>query len=1025
MTEHGRLPIVQPETTWWRSLAEYARDPQLEDSLHREFPRGASELTGESRREFLKLMTASLLLASGAGCDIRQPLEAIVPAAREADQTLPGTAAYYTTALDFAGSALGLVVECRDGRPIKVEGNPRHPTSLGSSSIFAQALTLELYDPDRARAPRYQGGAVGLKRVRQMLTATRQRCDQHDGQGLRVLIGASTSPTLARLLGQMTERWPKAKWSVFEPVNDDRSRSAIAASLGGSDAAAAVPVYDFSKARVVVSVDFDFLSARDQPVCYVRQFADARRIAGRSPQQPDGAPEQVQLFHLGPLPTVTSSKADHCLFAKPTDVTRLVIALARKLEVDFSGLGEQLSPATGAALSEPSQAWLGKVVRALQQAGANSIVAAGREQPPLVHWLVHAINAKQNAFGRTVQWIESPQVRPAGQTSDAEMWRQLVAECEAGEVDTLVCLGGDPVGNSGRRAEVADALRKVDLSVALASAPNATSDNCKWLIPRTHVLEAWGDARAHNGTASIVQPMLMPLHQSLSDIQLLATLLDDAPSAYEAVRKTWREHSDATEFEALWRQALADGLIADTTFAAIAVSWPTELSDELVNELSDELGDQDVSAGTAQTAQTAAGGTAATKFELLLRPDPSVWDGRFANNAWLQELPKPLTHLVWDNAAWMASADAAERGLNNGDLVALQVGAQSVEVPIWIVPGHATGCVSLFAGYGQATAGRIAMECGFDVRPLLGDSSAGVVLGTLARTGRSYPLVSTQHHQLMEGRSLARAGTLEEYLHQPDAPDFARSSMPTPEASLYPEWKYEGHKWGMSIDLTACVGCSACVIACQAENNIPVVGKQECSRNRQMHWIRVDTYYQGSPEQPQKTLHQPVPCMHCERAPCELVCPVAATTHSDEGLNQMIYNRCIGTRYCSNNCPYKVRRFNFFDYSRAFISQPSMVLLPNPEVTLRSRGVMEKCTYCVQRIERGVIGSEVSDRPLRDGDIQTACQSACPAAAIRFGDLNDPSSQVKHAHEHPLAYDLLEELNTKPRTRYLAEVFHP
>jgi Fe-S-cluster-containing dehydrogenase component len=417
------------------------------------------------------------------------------------------------------------------------------------------------------------------------------------------------------------------------------------------------------------------------------------------------------------------------------------------------------------------------------------------------------------------------------------------------------------------------------------------------------------------------------------------------------------------------------------------------------------------------------------RFDIVIKPDPTIWDGRFINNGWLQELPKPLTHTVWDNAAWIAPADAERLKLINGDVVSIGETTGeggTIELPVWIVPGHATGCMTLFAGYGRRIVGRVGKGTGFDLRALVVANSATQRMSVpIHKTKKRRQVVTTQHHQMMEGRHIARAGSLTEYLQQPDNPEFAHPPNPSPDATFYPEWPNEGHKWGMTIDLTACVGCSACVIACQAENNIPVVGKEQVAMNRHMHWIRVDTYYSGSPDHPEQTLNQPVTCMHCERAPCEVVCPVAATNHSDEGLNQMIYNRCVGTRYCSNNCPYKVRRFNFLDFSDTFISDPTLHLLSNPEVTLRQRGVMEKCTYCIQRIEHTRIASQLDDRPIRDGEIKTACQAVCPAQAIRFGDLNDPASRVRVTHDHSLNYALLEELNTKPRTTYLAEVTNP
>ncbi|MEZ6087830.1 MAG: 4Fe-4S dicluster domain-containing protein [Pirellulaceae bacterium] len=597
--------------------------------------------------------------------------------------------------------------------------------------------------------------------------------------------------------------------------------------------------------------------------------------------------------------------------------------------------------------------------------------------PHVIHELADRINRHLGAIGSTVRRIDSPVVR-----ND-----QLPQSSR-----NVIVLGDE----SALLDSVQNIIQQSQRSVVLASHKNRNAISATWLVPESHFMETWSDARAHDGTASVVQPMISPLYKSMSAVEVLSALMNDAESGYDSVRKTW------TMNDAEWETVLANGVIPNTAFEQTSeseaepagIDRPSEGYNRPAVPRSDE-----------------------TIVELQFLPDPSVWDGRFANNGWLQELPKPLTHVVWDNPAWIAPADAANLKLQNGDLARLSAGKRAIEIPVWIVPGHAQGCVTLFHGYGLGHAGRVARETGFDVGPLLGSQRA-----TITNLHHSAKIVTTQHHQAMSGRHLARSGSLNAYLDHPAHPEFAHPASPLPEANLHPAWSDDGHKWGMTIDLTACVGCSACVLACQAENNIPVVGKTQCDMNRHMHWIRVDTYYKGSADLPDQTLHQPVPCMHCELAPCEVVCPVAATSHSDEGLNQMVYNRCIGTRYCSNNCPYKVRRFNFHDYSNDFVDTPVMELLSNPEVSLRSRGVMEKCTYCVQRIENARIARSIEGDTLRDGDIRTACQSVCPSAAIRFGDLNDPKSEVAIAAKHPLNYSLLEEINTKPRTTYLAEV---
>ncbi|MCA9157433.1 MAG: TAT-variant-translocated molybdopterin oxidoreductase [Planctomycetales bacterium] len=1033
MNRKSVLPIIISSETslhsgrrWWRSLEELADTPEFQEYLHREFPENATQWLAGSRRDFLRLMGASLFLAGVSGCDlIRQPQETIVPTVGSTGHASPGLPLYFATAFDFAGSAIGLTVESRDGRPIKIEGNPNHPSSLGATNIFAQAATLDLYDPDRSRTAMNKENIVSQAQVASQLTALRLRFDETNGRGLRVLMGTSTSPTLARVLHQSVARWPEMKWSVYESVNDDAFRAGMKLVRGVAASNLSV-VYDFSRADVVLSIDCDFLAARDLPPCYVQGFSAARRVVGRPKDDARATDSMVRLYHIGPTPTPTFAKADHNLALGPTELAAAVSELARVWEAD----AQDDRTAKDATLHSE---WITRVVADLKAAGARALVCVGREQPAAIHALGHLLNQELAAVGNTVHYIESPQVRPQDSPSDVDMLAELVSEMEAGKVETLLILGGNPVFDAPADINFGAALEKVHLTLTLTSAANETSQKTKWLLPRTHFLESWGDSRAHDGTVSIVQPLIAPLHEGISDIELMAMLCEDAPRAYAAVRKTWKEKLGERDDDLRWQKTVADGIIEGSASAPVELANDqTALSSISVAEFvkahwvdakSDGKSNapRDVTITPSQTTSPTIDG-----FDIVIRPDPTIWDGRFTNNGWLQELPKPLTHTVWENPALMAPADAKRWGLRNGDVLAIGEADGQIDIPIWIAAGHAEGCLTLFKGFGRSVAGRVGQGTGFDIRSLISkDAMAQRRSVAVRKTASRHAIVTTQHFQTMEGRHLVRAGTLAELQAEPDGPAFVHPPDPTPEATLYPDWPYEGHKWGMTIDLTACVGCSACVLACQAENNIPVVGKEQVGMNRHMHWIRVDTYYTGPPEQPQQMLNQPVTCMHCERAPCEVVCPVAATNHSDEGLNQMVYNRCVGTRYCSNNCPYKVRRFNFLDFSDKFINEPTLHLLSNPEVTMRQRGVMEKCTYCVQRIEGARVVSQLEDRPIRDGEIKTACQAACPAQAIRFGDLNDPASEVRQTHDHPLAYALLEELNTKPRTTYLAEVTNP
>lgn len=974
MSQHDplSLPIIQAgelqkSSGYWRSLEELANTAEFHQYLHREFPPGIDQPTETSRRDFMRLMGASLLLAGATGCEFKQPLEKIVPAARLNAYRVPGTANYYTTAMDFAGSAVGLTVQARQGRPIKCEGNPLHPSSLGSTGIFQQAAILDLYNPDRLSTPLHHGEPASKKQFTIALKALADRCDADEGSELGIVLGTTTSPTVRRLLDATIERWPNATWCAID-------------SSGKSVSSNTAYVYDLTNANAIVSIGADFLSGRDWPPCYVRQFADARRIVGSQSKESPENVEMAALHSLGSAPSLTSAKADNSLIVKPSAVGQILIELATRF--DLSIPSKILNTFDRQPLSKRWTSWIDSVEQDLKRNGKSSVVIVDPGMPRWIQLLAIELNAHLDAFGKFVRMIDSPTV----QSSRPFLLRK-----------NLIVLSEEPT----RSPNCAKRFKEAEYSILLSQHGNA-SLNPTWTIPQSHFLETWSDARAHDGTPSIIQPLITPLYESYSDVELLSMLINDSESGYQSVRKTWKSELGNEDDDKRWETALATGIIKQSPPQAIS---PQVLKEDIFKHLEETQSD-------IQNRKQSL-----NDYEVTILPDPTVWDGRFANNGWLQELPKPLTHIVWDNPAWISPSDASRMQLQNGDIVRLNASDRNVKIPIWIIPGQPPGSITLFRGSNHIQSASVSRDVGFDVSQLIGIQRVRV-----EPTGQHHQIVTTQHFQLMEGRHLARSGTLSEYQQNPKHPEFAHPPSPLPEASVYPPWEYDGHKWGMTIDLTACVGCSACVIACQSENNIPVVGKTQCNMNRHMHWIRVDTYYKGPVEAPTQTLHQPVPCMQCEHAPCEVVCPVAATSHSDEGINQMIYNRCIGTRYCSNNCPYKVRRFNFHDYSNDFISSPVMELLSNPEVTLRSRGVMEKCTYCIQRVENARIQSHVRGQPIQDGDIQMACQAACPAEAIRFGDLNDPASQVATAANHPLNYGLLEGLNTKPRTTYLAEV---
>lgn len=955
-----------------------------------------------SRRHFLRLMGASLGLAGLSACVTDRPREEIVPYVQAPEKIVPGKPLFFATAMPLSGFASGLLVENHMGRPTKVEGNPQHPASLGATDVFAQASVLTLYDPDRSQTLTYLGAIQSwngfVDAMRTALAA--QRAEQ--GAGLRILTETVTSPTLASQLRALLQEFPAAKWHQYEPVGRDNTRAGAQLAFGEP----VHTVYDFAKAEVILALDADFLTCTAGSVRYAHDFAVNRRVEGEKSTM-------NRLYAVEPTPSLTGTIADHHLPLRASDIAPFARTLAAALGI----AGVQSPESAGAGVP---QDWVKAVVKDLQQHRGSNLVIVGEQQPPIVHALAHAMNDILGNVGATVIYTDPIEANPVDHVASL---RELVADMAEGRVEFLVILGGNPVYTAPVDVSFAEHLTKVPLRVHLSLYDDETSEFCHWQVPEAHYLESWGDARAYNGADSIMQPLIAPLYEGKSAYEVLAVLLNQPTrSSYDIIRAHWQEQYAAgavttmePNFEIFWRAALHDGLIAGTASPAKRVALKTDwMHQPSASPPSHSTPDQ-------------------PSLEIIFRPDPAVYDGRFTNNGWLQELPKPLTKLTWGNAAVVSPTTAQRLGLSlrvgdtggehgtvNAEVVRLEYRGQVVHAPVWILAGHADDCVTVHLGYGRPRAGQVGSAVGFNAYTLRTSDALWFGQGlTLQKTDEWHPLACTQFHHHMEGRELLRSATLEEYRQRPD---FAHSGPEFPRTTLYPEYEYPGYAWGMTINLSACIGCNACVVACQAENNIPVVGKTEVMRAREMHWIRIDVYHKGESANPE-TYCQPVPCMQCEKAPCELVCPVNATVHSAEGLNDMIYNRCVGTRYCSNNCPYKVRRFNFFQY--ADWDTPSLRLLRNPEVTTRSRGVMEKCTYCVQRINRARIGAEKENRRVRDGEVVTACQAACPTQAITFGDINDPQSRVSQLKAEPRNYGLLAELNTQPRTTYLAALRNP
>jgi molybdopterin-containing oxidoreductase family iron-sulfur binding subunit len=957
---------------YWRTLDELAQTPEFEEMLHREFPKHASEWTDKSsRRDFMKIMGASMALAGLSACT-KQPMEAIVPFVKQPNNMVLGKPLFYATAMPLGAYGTGLLVESHEGRPTKIEGNPQHPSSLGGTDVFNQASVLGMYDPDRSQTNTYIGETrtwtQALDSLRLVVAAQKAK----GGAGLRVLSGATSSPAFVAQMQELLKTYPQAKWYQWEAVNRDNVYAGAQMAFGQP----VETIYDLQKTKVLLSLDGDFLSSGFPGFqWYTRQFSHRRR--------PELKEEMLRYYAVESSPTNTAAKADHRLHMKASEVEGFARALAQALGV----------PQASGEFTEREKKFAAALVKDLQANRGAAVVVVGDAQSPATHALAHAINAALGAAGKTVRYTEP--VDPYAATGKVEQLRQLTAEMAGGKVDVLVVMNTNPLYDAPVDLGFFDAFSKVPLRVHLGLYQDETAKYCHWHLSGTHYLEQWGDTRTFDGTVSFIQPLIAPLYGGHSESELIEFLINENEASSYALTQSYWQTKHAGDFRSWWDRSLHDGFVAGSGLAPKTM--------------------------TAKVALPPAAAST-SGLEVIFRRDATTYDGRFANNGWLQETPKPMTQICWDNPVLMSVATAQKLKLKSEDEVELELNGRKVKGPIWLTPGHPDDAVTVNLGYGRGIAGRTGSGQGFSGY-LLRTSNAMWFAGglKLKATGGHYGLASPQGHQSMEGRAIVRVATLEEFIK---TPGFAHEMVEAPAAglTLYEPYEYKENKWGMAIDLNSCVGCKACEVACQAENNIAVVGKGQVKRGRIMHWLRIDNYHEGSPENP-KTYFQPVPCQQCENAPCELVCPVGATVHSSEGLNDMVYNRCVGTRYCSNNCPYKVRRFNFLLFSD--FDTPQLKFQRNPEVTVRSRGVMEKCTYCIQRITHARINAEEQNRKVKDGEVLTACQQACPAEAILFGDLNDPESRVAKLKKSERNYGLLEELNTRPRTTYMAAVRNP
>jgi len=1032
LNNNSSLPVTGRR--YWRSLDDLADTPEFKDWLHREFPQGASELVedGQSRRQFLKIMSASFAFAGiatlGAGC--RRPVEHLEPFGQQPENFTFGDAQYFATAMPTRTGTIPLVVKSYEGRPVKIEGNSLFPGGNGGTDRYAQASILDLYDVDRARHFKHDGKEVSREEALKFLGDLSQKFAANQGEGLAFLAESSTSPSRTRLQKIIADKFPKSKWFTYDAIDSGIHQRAATQAFGQS----VKPVFHFDKAKVILSLDCDFLGTEDDCHNHIRKFAASRKAG-------DG---MSRLYSVESLFTLTGANADHRLRVAAS----LIGGIATAISATVSHSKIILPDGVDAN-------WIAECAKDLMSNRRKAMVVVGQRQPLEVHLLAQQINASLGAFTGPIS------LQPAVESGNSD-FKNFSA-------DTLVILGGNPAYNL-------DSLPKAASVVRLGYHEDETSEKSNWNFPATHYLESWGDAVAGDGATVLIQPLIQPLFGGISELEFLARIAGELQaSPHDIVRATFGGPDET------WKKSLFNGFIEGSAAAAFRLPSQFSLSIPKI---------KNVAAPSAQN------------LEVIFFRDSKVDDGRYANNGWMQELPDPVTKMTWDNAVLISRKTARELGVQNGDIVEIGLNGRSVKGPIWTQPGMADYSLGLALGYGREKAGRVGTGVGFNAYKIF--SGKYIETGaTIRKTPDTYTLACTQHHWSMEGRPAVREANLAEFLKEPE---FARENFhgtePPVIKSLYPNPLDEAkktalHQWGMSVDLNACVGCGTCIVACQSENNIPIVGKDQVKRGREMHWMRVDRYFTSNPKRKNnpsifdfkadenqtdenqqfaewiddvQAVNQPMMCQMCEAAPCENVCPVAATVHDNEGLNVMAYNRCIGTRYCSNNCPYKVRRFNFLDYNKRPLTElkgtlyatslthktdgewdmlrwwkdPNsgmrtedewdlIKLSKNPDVTVRMRGVMEKCTYCTQRIEHAKISQKAKAGGTDDvrlteaaGTVpKTACQQACPAGAIVFGDVSDPNSTVSKLKRLPLDYTVLEDLLTKPRTTYLARIRNP
>jgi molybdopterin-containing oxidoreductase family iron-sulfur binding subunit len=948
---------------FWSSIEELLDEDEFRKWVSAEFPAASSMFDDPGRRQVLKLMGAALLLAGLSGCGETKSDHAL-PYVNQPDDVVPGVPRYYATGIFFESYVQPVLATTYAGRPTKLDGNPDHPVTRGASDPFIQSAVFDLYDPERSKVPLRDGVPSTWSAFAGTLADLRERWRETSGLGFRILTGATSSPTLIRQIAELQKQYPKMRWSRFEAAGSASQDAAMRLAFGRI----VTPHFRFDKCDVIVSLGSDLLGPGAHQVTYANAWAQHRGEAapgkGRS-----------RLHVAESVPSLTGTVASVRLPCDPTRVAALAEAVGAEFEIPGFIRPE---------LQTQERKWLDRALGELRENAGHSLLIMGPHLDPQLQALAPFVNERLKNSGATI-WYSEPLHVP---DDDAQPLSALVQELAAGTVDTLIAIDCNPAYSSPGILKFNEHFARAATRIHAGLHLDETALLCQWHLPLSHALESWGDGRAVDGTATIIQPVIAPLYASRTTHQLIDMLLGvNNPASDAAVRTTWRG-TFGTDFEERWPRALHDGFVGNSAAQPLTMSAQ--------------------SPGVPQQKADAA-----DHVEIVFSSDPSVWDGRFANIAWLQELPKPLTKITWDNVIGVSPAIATQYGLSNGDIAEVTIGGRSERGPVWIIPGQAPRTVALSFGYGRRAGGDIGTGIGYDAFSIRPSEAAWLAHGSIARVEGNHPIATTQLHHRIDGFDFVREVTAGN----------PRTPPPKDASTFYPDWNdaasaenIPAHAWGMVIDLDLCIGCNACISACNVENNVLVVGKDQVSRGREMLWLRVDRYYTGDPENP-RSYFQPVPCMHCEKAPCEMGCPVHATVHSPEGVNQMVYNRCIGTRTCSSYCPYKVRRFNWYDF-RHFAEAAQAV--KNPDVTVRSRGVMEKCTYCTQRIEAAHVAADKDGRRLRRNEVVTACQQACPTKAIVFGDLKDADSTVATRRRSGRHYMLLEDLGTRPRTTYLA-----